>query len=194
MSVSQKSLILAICFTLIAIVLYRLAAYFEQPVVRDFSHLPTLTGSGLHGLTFDNLGRIENILVSEVVTYDERRKLVTLNNSHLAHFDYKEDEKTTKIGKLWNLTADKAVIYTDNKAVLTGNVKAYPGFKDAPIKRIETTEAEYNMKTNQVTSSAEVYIKGPNWENRGKDFQADLSTNQITFKDQPNVVYYPNKP
>lgn len=194
MSVTHKSIILACCFTLMAIVLYRLALYFEQPAVKDFSNLPTLTGENLHGTTFDNQGRIENVLVSDEITYTEKEKKVTLSHSHLAHFDYKDADKGSRGGKIWHLNADKAVIFTDSQAILSGGVKAYPGFKDAPIRLIETEEAVYNLKTNQVTSTEEVLIKGTNWENRGKNFQADLTTNQITFKDQPNVVYYPNKP
>jgi LPS export ABC transporter protein LptC len=194
MSVTQKSIFLAICFTLTAVVLYRLAAYLDKPVVRDFSNLPTLSGENLHGKTYDSMGRVENILVARTVSYTEKEKKVTLDQAQLVHYDYKAENKNTKADRMWNLKADKTVIYTDNRADLYGNVKAFPGYKEAPIRLIETTEATYNMKTNLVTSDAEVVIKGPNWENRGKNFQADLNNNQITFKDQPNVVYYPNKP
>ncbi len=125
MGVTNKSIIPAICFASAAVVLYRFALYFDQPSVKINRDMPTLIGEKLHGIMYDNRGRVENVITAEQISYREQAKRFDLQEAHLAHYLYKnkEQEKAEApgqdVGRTWHLDAEHVVILTDNSATLS---------------------------------------------------------------------------
>ncbi|MBO6258295.1 MAG: LPS export ABC transporter periplasmic protein LptC [Succinivibrio sp.] len=187
MSVTKRSIILAVVLTILSVLLYEFSDSLNKTEEKDISSIPTLIGNNAHTIYYKQDGRVDNVLNAEYVEYYDSEKRLDLKKAHLDHYDYGSDPQ----GQVWCLESDRAKIFTGKVAYFRGNVKIFPDFAESDLKLIETEKADYDFQSRLVTSDITVTAHGINWIDSGYDFTADLNKETITYKGQPNVTYYP---
>ncbi len=187
MTVTLKSFIIAFFLLIFSIAIYRYAEMQKQPSVNDISKLPTFTAENFNGQIYDELGLIKHDMQAKNVEYYSKKKLLKLDTPLVTSYNYNQNNQAES----WYLSGDKGEIIFDQQAIVTGNVKLYPGFNHPNLKIINANKLIYNFADDTVTSKDKVTITGHNFVNSGTNFVADLRNNTMSYKGAPHVIYYP---
>ncbi|MBQ8022956.1 MAG: LPS export ABC transporter periplasmic protein LptC [Succinivibrio sp.] len=186
MSVTKRSIFLAILFLIIAISIYVYSTMVGKKVVSDTTKLPTFIATDTDGAIYDETGRVIRTLVSTKTTYFDNKTLYVFENPLISSYSYKDN----KI-ELWHMKGKKGHMITDKSAHISDNVLIYPGFEDSAIKRATANYLDYDFGLNTVTSEELVNIYGNDFFTTGTKFSFDLNSNVLKYKGNPNATYYP---
>ncbi|CCX92299.1 MAG: LPS export ABC transporter periplasmic protein LptC [Succinivibrio sp.] len=186
MSVTKRSIILALLFLILAVGIYVYSTMVGKKEVSDVSQLPTFIATDTEGAVYDKNGRVIRTLVSTKTTYFDNKTLYLFENPLISSYSYKNN----KI-ELWHMKGKKGHMITDKSAFISDNVLIYPGFEDSAIKRATADYLNYDFGLNMVTSEDLVNIYGNDFFTTGKKFSFDLNSNVLKYKGNPNATYYP---
>lgn len=186
MSVTKRSIILALLFLILAVGIYVYSTMVGKKEVSDVSQLPTFIATDTEGAVYDKNGRVIRTLVSTKTTYFDNKTLYLFENPLISSYSYKNN----KI-KLWHMKGKKGHMITDKSAFISDNVLIYPGFEDSAIKRATADYLNYDFGLNMVTSEDLVNIYGNDFFTTGTKFSFDLNSNVLKYKGNPNATYYP---
>ncbi len=189
MTVTLKSFIIAICLLILSVIIYRYAEMHKQQPVNDISKLPTFTAENFDGQIYDDLGFIKHDLKAKSVEYYSQNKLLKLESPLVKSYDYTQNNQAES----WFLSGNSGEVIFDKQAIVTGDVKLYPGFDHPNLKIINANKLIYNFANDTVTSKERVTITGHNFVNSGTNFVANLRNNTMSYKGEPHVIYYPQK-
>lgn len=159
----------------------------KTPSVNDISKLPTFTAENFNGQIYDELGLIKHDMQAKNVEYYSKKKQLKLNTPIIKSYSYTQNNQTES----WYLSGDTGEVIINQQAIVTGNVKLYPGFNHPNLKIINANNLIYNFTDDTVTSKDKVTITGHNFINSGTNFVADLRNNTMSYKGAPHVIYYP---
>lgn len=186
MSVTKRSIILALLFLILAVGIYVYSTMVGKKEVSDVSQLPTFIATDTEGAVYDKNGRVIRTLVSTKTTYFDKKTLYLFENPLISSYSYKNN----KI-ELWHMKGKKGHMITDKSAFISDNVLIYPGFEDSAIKRATADYLNYDFGLNMVTSEDLVNIYGNDFFATGTKFSFDLNSNVLKYKGNPNATYYP---
>lgn len=186
MSVTKRSIILALLFLILAVGIYVYSTMVGKKEVSDVSQLPTFIATDTEGAVYDKNGRVIRTLVSTKTTYFDNKTLYLFENPLISSYSYKNN----KI-ELWHMKGKKGHMITDKSAFISDNVLIYPGFEDSAIKRVTADYLNYDFGLNMVTSEDLVNIYGNDFFTTGTKFSFDLNSNVLKYKGNPNATYYP---
>lgn len=186
MSVTKRSIILAVLFLIIAIGVYVYSTMVGKKVVSDISQLPTFIATDTDGAVYDETGRVIRTLVSTKTTYFDNKSLYFFENPLISSYSYKDSGI-----ELWHMKGKKGQMVTEKTAHIEDNVIIYPGFENASIKRVTANYLDYDFGLNQVTSEEIVNIYGNDFFTTGTKFSFDLNSNVLKYKGNANATYYP---
>lgn len=186
MSVTKRSIILALLFLILAVGIYVYSTMVGKKEVSDVSQLPTFIATDTEGAVYDKNGRVIRTLVSTKTTYFDNKTLYLFENPLISSYSYKNN----KI-ELWHMKGKKGRMITDKSAFISDNVLIYPGFEDSAIKRATADYLNYDFGLNMVTSEDLVNIYGNDFFTTGTKFSFDLNSNVLKYKGNPNATYYP---
>ncbi len=188
MSVTKRSIILAILFAVLSCSVYFYTLKFKQKDPTSFSSLPTFIASDSVGTLFDETGKISKKMIATSTEYYDKQNLYIFDNPLLTSFVYQKNGEANT----WHMKGQKGRLTVDDNAVITGNVILYPGFKDPVIDRATASVLVYTFDNNDVTSQELVNIYGHEFMTQGTHFKYDLDTNVLSYKGQPHATFYPN--
>lgn len=175
---------LTILFTLFMAWLW--LPYFFTPkqpktVVEQVASVPDYIATDLKQTNFDDGGQISHKVMAN--------KMSLYQDLGFTHF---ENPKFTIFSEqgVWQLSADEATLYDDNKLILEENVIAKSLTPDAMLNTIEADSIEYLISTKLMTSTTEVKMTGPGLEIIGKGLNANLKDEIIKLTNHTKTTYY----
>ncbi|MCI5576832.1 MAG: LPS export ABC transporter periplasmic protein LptC [Succinivibrio sp.] len=186
MNVTKKSLWLAFIFLVLSLLIYIYAKSLVQPTMVDKSSLPTFIATDTDMTIYNLEGKIDKTMVATKTTYYDSKNQYFFDNPLISRYLYDKSNIN-----LWHLKGNKGELIVNKSAAIFGNIILYPGFDDATLQKVEALELFYDFKDNLVTSDKLVTIYGKGFKTQGTVFSADLNTNVIKYKGQPNAIFYP---
>ena len=186
MNVTKKSLWLAFIFLVLSLLIYIYAKSLVQPTMVDKSSLPTFIATDTDMTIYNLEGKIDKTMVATKTTYYDSKNQYFFDNALISRYLYDKSNIN-----LWHLKGNKGELIVNKSAAIFGNIILYPGFDDATLQKVEALELFYDFKDNLVTSDKLVTIYGKGFKTQGTVFSADLNTNVIKYKGQPNAIFYP---
>ena len=189
MTVTLKSFIIAFVLVILSVAIYRYAQLHQQEPTSDLSTLPTFSAEGFEGQSYDQDGLIVHKLKASHIDYYSKVQRLELENPVLKSYDHLKNGQT----ETWFLSGNYGQVFINDKAIIEGEVRLYPGFFHPNLKEITANKLNYNFKNDVVTSQDRVTITGHDFVNSGTNFSADLQNNTMKYKGEPHVIYYPQK-
>ncbi|MBE6423551.1 LPS export ABC transporter periplasmic protein LptC [Succinivibrio dextrinosolvens] len=187
MSVTKKSILIAILFAVISSTIYFYSLTLKKEEVKDMSGLPTFIATDTNGTLFDKSGKVSRTMLASRTEFYEQRNLLIFDDPLITAYNHKESGNTN----IWHLKGQKGRMVTNDHAVVNGNVVIYPGFKDAIINKATADNLVYNFTTEEVTSKDLVTIYGHVFKTEGTHFKFNLSNNVMNYKGKPHATFYP---
>ncbi|MDF2178473.1 LPS export ABC transporter periplasmic protein LptC [Aliiglaciecola sp. CAU 1673] len=92
----------------------------------------------------------------------------------------------------WEVMADEATLYEDNRIQLETNVKIRSLNPEGFIQTIVTDFIEIDLNTKIMTSDEPVVISGQEYKINSNGFWADLNTKQFELRDHVQTIYGKN--
>lgn len=208
MSVTLRSIIIAVCLMIAAAFLYRISNLQGQMSTEEIqARFPTFEATGFEGRVFDKDGLIKYNIASEQVLYYQERGLIEMQKPVGQYFDHNAPikEGDTIHGQSqapdnahasvpfhhWEIEAEQGYMIHNQEAVLKGNVKIIPSSQEVKIQQILTPYMFYDLVANTISSKEEIIIKGEQFTDQGRDYLLDLNAKTFVIKDKPHAVYYP---
>ena len=163
MSVTKKSIVMALILALIACILWYFSIVLMKKEVVVNKNYPTFVALDTESTIYDINGNVSRTLVATKTTYFNDKNYYIFENPLITAYDYKKDQ-----------------------------VLIYPGFTGSQLKKAVADYLYYDINKNLVTSKSTVTIYGQGIKTTGTDFSLDLNKNVMSYKGQPNATYYPN--
>ncbi|MGN1280356.1 MAG: LPS export ABC transporter periplasmic protein LptC [Succinivibrio sp.] len=187
MSVTKKSIILAVIFALLTSFVYVYSTRLNTDTQSDLEDYPTFVATDTEGVLYNDNGKIDKTFVSTKTTYFDEKTEYVFENPLVTHYSYKNNNDV----ELWHMKGEFGNMYTDKSATISKNVVIYPGFDGSIVEKAEAEYLYYSFKDNGVFSKDEVTIFGKGFKTTGTQFSLDLNKNVLKYKGKPNATYYP---
>ena len=175
---------LTILFT-IAMVWLWLPYFFETkkqtPVVEQVASLPDYIATDLKQTNFNDAGAVSHKVMA--------KKMSMYQDLGFTHFEKPQFTIFSEQG-VWQLTADEATLYNNEKLILEQNVVAKSLTTDVMLDTIEAASIEYLISTKVMTSKTEVKMTGPGLEIKGQGLNANLEEQVIQLINHTKTTYY----
>ncbi|WP_019027273.1 LPS export ABC transporter periplasmic protein LptC [Colwellia piezophila] len=94
-----------------------------------------------------------------------------------------------KEGKPWEISAQEATLYKDNRVELKHNVRIRATEIDSLIKEIHCKTIALDLKTNIISSEQAVVVIGKDFTMYGSGLIIDLNTKQMTLTQHERTIY-----
>ena len=187
MSVTKKSILIAILFAVISSSVYLYSLSLKKQEVKDMSGLPTFIATDTNGTLYDKTGKVSRTMLAAKTEYYDQRSLYLFDEPLITAYNHKDAGKPN----IWHLKGQKGKMVSNDYAIVNGDVVIYPGFKDAVIDKATADNLVYNFSTDEVTSKDLVTIYGHVFQTEGTNFKFNLSNNVMNYKGKPHATYYP---
>ncbi len=187
MSVTKKSIMLAVLFALISSIIYFYSLSLKKEEVVDLSGLPTFIATDTNGTYFDKNGLVSKTMIASKTEFYSNQKLYFFDDPLITAYNHKDSGKTN----IWHIKGKKGKMVPDDYAVINQDVVVYPGFKDAVLDKATADNLVYTFATDEVTSKDLVTIYGHVFKTEGTNFKFNLSNNVMNYKGKPHATYYP---
>jgi lipopolysaccharide export system protein LptC len=92
-------------------------------------------------------------------------------------------------GLPWQVSANEAVLYGNNKVVLENRVHLIATDENSPIKEIHCKYLEMDLNTNMITSDQTIIIHGSDFTMYGSGLSVDLNTSTMKLNQHVQTVY-----
>lgn len=175
---------LTILFT-IAMVWLWLPYFFETkeqaPVVEQITSIPDYIATDLKQTNFNDAGSVSHKVMA--------KKMSMYQDLGFTHFEKPQFTIFSEQG-VWQLTADEATLYNNEKLILEQNVVAKSLTTDVMLDTIEAASIEYLISTKVMTSESEVKMTGPGLEIKGQGLNANLEQQVIQLINHTKTTYY----
>lgn len=175
---------LTILFT-IAMVWLWLPYFFETkeqaPVVEQIASIPDYIATDLKQTNFNDAGAVSHKVMA--------KKMSMYQDLGFTHFEKPQFTIFSEQG-VWQLTADEATLYNNEKLILEQNVVAKSLTTDVMLDTIEAASIEYLISTKVMTSESEVKMTGPGLEIKGQGLNANLEEQVIQLINHTKTTYY----
>ena len=89
----------------------------------------------------------------------------------------------------WNVSANQATLYNNNRVVLTNRVILKATEEDSLIQEIHCKYLELDLNTNIVSSDQTILIVGKNFTMYGSGLIIDLNTTQMTLTEHVQTIF-----
>ena len=187
MSVTKKSIVMALILALIACILWYFSIVLMKKEVVVNKNYPTFVALDTESTIYDINGNVSRTLVATKTTYFNDKNYYIFENPLITAYDYKKDQVN-----IWHLKGKYGDLKNNEIAFVKDDVLVYPGFTGSQLKKAVADYLYYDINKNLVTSKSTVTIYGQGIKTTGTDFSLDLNKNVMSYKGQPNATYYPN--
>ena len=187
MSVTKKSIVMALILALIACILWYFSIVLMKKEVVVNKNYPTFVALDTESTIYDINGNVSRTLVATKTTYFNDKNYYIFENPLITAYDYKKDQVN-----IWHLKGKYGDLKNNEIAFVKDDVLIYPGFTGSQLKKAVADYLYYDINKNLVTSKSTVTIYGQGIKTTGTDFSLDLNKNVMSYKGQPNATYYPN--
>jgi LPS export ABC transporter protein LptC len=187
MSVTKKSILIAVLFAFISSAIYLYTLTLKTQEVKDMSGLPTFIATDSNGTLFDKTGKITRTMIASRTEFYDQGNMYHFDDPLITAYNYKDTDKPN----IWHLKGQKGKMKSNDYAIVNGDVVIYPGFKDAVIDKATADNLVYSFATDEVTSKDLVTIYGHVFQTEGTNFKFNLSSNVMSYKGKPHATYYP---
>ena len=187
MSVTKKSIVMALILALIACILWYFSIVLMKKEVVVNKKYPTFVALDTESTIYDINGNVSRTLVATKTTYFNDKNYYIFENPLITAYDYKKDQVN-----IWHLKGKYGDLKNNEIAFVKDDVLIYPGFTGSQLKKAVADYLYYDINKNLVTSKSTVTIYGQGIKTTGTDFSLDLNKNVMSYKGQPNATYYPN--
>ena len=187
MSVTKKSIVMALILALIACILWYFSIVLMKKEVVVNKNYPTFVALDTESTIYDINGNVSRTLVATKTTYFNDKNYYIFENPLITAYDYKKDQVN-----IWHLKGKYGDLKNNEIAFVKDDVLIYPGFTGSQLKKAVADYLYYDINKNLVTSKSTVTIYGQGIKTKGTDFSLDLNKNVMSYKGQPNATYYPN--
>ena len=187
MSVTKKSIVMALILALIACILWYFSIVLMKKEVVVNKNYPTFVALDTESTIYDINGTVSRTLVATKTTYFNDKNYYIFENPLITAYDYKKDQVN-----IWHLKGKYGDLKNNEIAFVKDDVLIYPGFTGSQLKKAVADYLYYDINKNLVTSKSTVTIYGQGIKTTGTDFSLDLNKNVMSYKGQPNATYYPN--
>ena len=187
MSVTKKSIVMALILALIACILWYFSIVLMKKEVVVNKNYPTFVALDTESTIYDINGNVSRTLVATKTTYFNDKNYYIFENPLITAYDYKKDQVN-----IWHLKGKYGDLKNNEIAFVKDDVLIYPGFTGSQLKKAVADYLYYDINKNLVTSKSTVTIYGQGIKTTGTDCSLDLNKNVMSYKGQPNATYYPN--
>lgn len=190
MSVTLRSIFIAIILVIIAIFIYHYSIITGELSNRDiYRRFPSFTATDFSGDYFDKYGRLTYAFSADEVKYFKLEDKISLSKLSLLYNDYKQNSQS--FGS-WKLNASSGEVVIKSYAKLFGDVELKSTFAGAPIKQITTPSMFFDFNSNQIYSKDTIVIEGGQFKNQGSNYLVDLNKKTFVIKENSHALYHPN--
>ncbi|AIY64058.1 LPS export ABC transporter periplasmic protein LptC [Pseudoalteromonas piratica] len=175
---------LSILFTIAMLWLW--LPYFFAPkeqiqIVKPITNIPDYIATDLKQTYFSDLGTVSHKVTAE--------KMSMYQELGFTHFVKPQFTIFSEQG-VWQLKAEEATLYDNEKLILEQNVIAKSLTTDVMLDTIEAASIEYFISTKIMTSDSEVKMTGPGLEIKGQGLNANLEEQVINLINHTKTTYY----
>ena len=189
MSVTRKSIILAIIFGILCSSLYIYSLKFDDTQEISIKGLPTFIATDSFGTSFNENGEISKTMTAKKTVYYDESLLYFFDDPLITSYKKEKDNSTS----IWCIKGNKGKMVAEDNAIFNGDVLVYPKFNDPVIDKAVADNLVYNFKNNTISSLEEVTIYGHEFTTKGTHFNFNIDTNVLTYKGLPHATFYPAK-
>jgi lipopolysaccharide export system protein LptC len=106
------------------------------------------------------------------------------------HFEFPIYTLYPERGELpWQISANEAVLYSNNKIVLEDRVLLKATDINSPIREIHCKYLEMDLTANIITSDQAIIIQGSDFTMYGSGLEVDLNSSTMKLKQHVQTVY-----
>lgn len=175
---------LTILFTIAMVWLwlpYFFTAKEPKPIVENVASIPDYIATDLKQTNFNESGTVSHKVMA--------RKMSMYQDLGFTHFEKPQFTIFSEQG-VWQLTADEATLYNNEKLILEQNVIAKSLTPNIMLNTIEAASVEYLINSKLMTSQSEVKMTGPGLEIKGQGLNANLEEQVIKLINHTKTTYY----
>ncbi|MDY6469501.1 MAG: LPS export ABC transporter periplasmic protein LptC, partial [Succinivibrio dextrinosolvens] len=103
MSVTKKSILIAVLFALISSAIYLYTLTLKTQEVKDMSGLPTFIATDSNGTLFDKTGKITRTMIASRTEFYDQRNMYFFDDPLITAYNYKDTDKPN----IWHLKGQK---------------------------------------------------------------------------------------
>lgn len=151
--------------------------------------IPSFSADDFSGEYFNSNGDLGYAIYSDQINYFSSQEKLSLTNIRLLYNDF--DPKSKTFGS-WELVAKSGEFVPEQYAKLYGHVEAKSKFPDAFISKVVTPELYFDLNTKTFSSKESVMIEGPDFVNRGSNYEVDLDNKRFVIKENSHAIYRPH--
>lgn len=145
----------------------------EQLIKKEGS--PEFTGKKMATTIYDLQGKPQYFAQAEDIKRFETTEHTEFSKPLLNLFDQETGVK------MWQMTADRAVINKENLLTLSGNIKLQALDKTSKLQKIETETLSIDLNTQDVSTDDEVKTLGLGFTTTGKGLKGNLKQQMATL-------------
>ena len=193
---------LAFLVVLLSIMTYGIIEWrstaIDESATIDNQLTPNFIAEALQSNTYNPSGQL-----SHVIKADRMEHYDSLNVTNFEQPNYTIYPKTgSTLNKVasdeknqaapWQLSANEATLYKNNRVILNHRVRLKATDKDSLIQEIHCKYLELDLNTNIISSEQTVMVQGKDFTMYGSGLIIDLNTKQMTLTEHVRTIYKKN--
>lgn len=148
---------------------------------------PDFIAEALNSETFNSTGQL-----SYLINADRMEHYAELSVTHFEFPKYTIYPKSSELP--WKISANEGTLYNNSRVKLENSVALVATDKNSLIQEIHGKYLELDLKTNIISSSKKIEVKGNDFIMTGSGLIVDLNTKQVTLTQHEKTIYQHTQP
>jgi len=179
---------------LVSVVTYGIIEWRTENIApeatKDTIEKPNFIAIELKSKIYASNGSLSHVVNAQKMEHFDSSKVTKFQLPHYTIYpnDHNEGAKLNKQSP-WDLSANEAVLYKDNRVVLNDRVRLTAIDTESIIQEIHCQHLELDLKTNIISSEQTVMIQGKDFTMYGSGLSIDLNKKTMTLAEHVHTIY-----